>query len=132
MTKSEQWMGNVLLDPQYGVPSYADMHVQSFSVFVKSIFVAQNERDYYLSQVQKEDIWNIKDEFKRALSQIIAEQNCQTQTFDDMIEQCVAQIKRMVREKTPKIQQLEGPWRMFAWKKCAEIYPPPSLTLARQ
>ena len=66
MTEKSKWMGNVTIENGIIRP-FDDSNPLLLTIFTKSVFRTQQERSYYLTMVEKQDIWDAKNAFNNEI-----------------------------------------------------------------
>ena len=92
-TDSHKWMGNCILERFDYVP-YMNRNFLALTIIVKSIFRTQQERSYFLSLVQKEDIWDSKNAYRNEVRRIIKEENLKTEDMKELIDKVLKRVRK--------------------------------------
>ena len=95
LTDSSQWMGNFILDEsRHSLPDYAQMSPLSQGIIHIACQGVQQVRSYYLSIVQKQDVWDTKNMFKNEVSRIIISSNFECSTMADLEELVLSRVQQ--------------------------------------
>ena len=111
-------MANMVLDEDGQPPNYLNLKPLAVTIFMRSLNRVQQERSYFESLVQKEDIFDTKNQFKENVIRFINEENERTEHLYELIDAVVSRIKDWIKHSKPKIQVLEGPFCLYAYKYC--------------
>ena len=112
MTDYKKWMANNTLE--YGQDNnYFSMNPLALVIYTKGIFRQQQARSYFLSLVEREDIWDSKNSFENEVQRMIQQHNLQVSNMDELIEKVVSAIKEYITRERPKTI-LDNTWRAFA------------------
>ena len=71
MIGNEKWMGNSSIEEEGLFQNYQSLSTLSCTLLTKNVFRAQHARTSFLSNSQNIDIFDIKNEFRNRISQII-------------------------------------------------------------
>ena len=120
MSNSHKWMGNFIHRGNMGSMMYRtsrlmqDFTPQSLTLFKNSLLLVQQVRSYNLHLIQKEDIWETKNQFKNEVSRIILENNLECKSMEELEFLVILKVKQMIDKVLPKPGYVDGPWKIYA------------------
>ena len=112
MIGNEKWMGNSSIEEEGFIQNYSSLSTLSCAHLTKNVFRAQHARSSFLSNSQKIDIFDIKNEFRNMIGQIIRQENMKTGTMRELEKAVIERVKEYIQKERPRMITDEV-WRIF-------------------